>query len=666
MKRIAFLHLFLFVVCSTVFAQTGEFTYQGKLVAGGSAANTPHDFEFRLCTSEINCPIPLEIKYAMGILVSNGIFTVKLDFGSEHFSGEDRWLEIAVRPAGGSTFTTLTPRQRVTSAPYSIKSLTSVTATNATQLGGVNANQFVVTTDPRMSDPRMPLAGSADYIQANPSVQQPGASLNIEGGGTFGGTVSGNILNATTQFNLNGSRVLGNGGLSTNLFVGVNTGISNTSGGQNSFFGRSVGSNNTTGTGNSFFGLNAGFNNVAGGQNSFFGRGAGSDNISGSFNTMIGSGATTSAGDLSYATAIGAGSLANASNTVVLGRSEDSVQVPGNMNVVGSGIVAGTISGGVVNTFTQFEINGVRVLRMDGNGSSLYGGVSGPVVPIGDLNTFFGMASGLVNTGHRNSFFGNLAGNANEGGAFNSFFGVGTGENNTTGNENTAVGFRARPGSGDLTNATAIGANAQVNQSNSLVLGSIAGVNNATADTKVGIGTTTPTEKLHVAGNAVFTGTITGDGSGLSNLSPSGINGAIQENQLGLAGAIFSGRIDGLATGGNFIQSGGAIAYTTAVTNVNGTNLRIVSPNRTCTATNLYAKTSVPPGDSNERWIVLTVNGSYTSLQCNIIGSSTTCASGARVSIGPGSELWMRLATDDGGTPNDIGGTSIMFGWECR
>jgi hypothetical protein len=50
-----------------------------------------------------------------------------------------------------------------------------------------------------------------------------------------------------------------------------------------------------------------------------------------------------------------------------------------------------------------------------------------------------------------------------------------------------------------LTNTTAIGANANVTQANSLVLGSINGVNGATADTNVGIGTTAPQSKLQVA-----------------------------------------------------------------------------------------------------------------------------------------------------------------------
>jgi hypothetical protein len=67
-----------------------------------------------------------------------------------------------------------------------------------------------------------------------------------------------------------------------------------------------------------------------------------------------------------------------------------------------------------------------------------------------------------------------------------------------TGSNNTAMGAFATFGTGSLTNATAIGADAEVDASNSLVLGSINKVNGATADTFVGIGITSPQNKLHV------------------------------------------------------------------------------------------------------------------------------------------------------------------------
>jgi hypothetical protein len=54
---------------------------------------------------------------------------VNLDFGSS-FPGFSRFLEIRVRQSGGGAYTTLSPRQPLTSTPYSIKSLASDTSVN--------------------------------------------------------------------------------------------------------------------------------------------------------------------------------------------------------------------------------------------------------------------------------------------------------------------------------------------------------------------------------------------------------------------------------------------------------------------------------------------------------------------------------------------------------
>ena len=60
---------------------------------------------------------------------------------------------------------------------------------------------------------------------------------------------------------------------------------------------------------------------------------------------------------------------------------------------------------------------------------------------------------------------------------------------------NTYIGASSDGATG-ITNATALGYQAKITQSNSLVLGSINGVNGSTADTTVGIGKTSPTERL--------------------------------------------------------------------------------------------------------------------------------------------------------------------------
>jgi hypothetical protein len=101
------------------------FTYQGQLNNGGGPYNGLASFQFRLFnavaagsqvgTTVTVCDVP----------VTNGLFSLTLDFGANPFDGSDRWLEIGAQTAAGncSTFTTLSPRQAVNATPYAIRSL---------------------------------------------------------------------------------------------------------------------------------------------------------------------------------------------------------------------------------------------------------------------------------------------------------------------------------------------------------------------------------------------------------------------------------------------------------------------------------------------------------------------------------------------------------------
>lgn len=96
------------------------FTYQGYLSDDGSAANDVYDFEFRLFDSagggtQVGSTVAID-----DVTVSNGRFTVELDFG-DVFDGSSLYLEISVR-AGAETgaYTTLSPRQALTPTPYAL------------------------------------------------------------------------------------------------------------------------------------------------------------------------------------------------------------------------------------------------------------------------------------------------------------------------------------------------------------------------------------------------------------------------------------------------------------------------------------------------------------------------------------------------------------------
>ncbi len=73
-----------------------------------------------------------------------------------------------------------------------------MTATNAAQLGGVAASQYVITTDPRMTDARAPTAGSSNYFQ-NGTSPQASSNFNIGGDGTIAGTLKTANLQTTSN-----------------------------------------------------------------------------------------------------------------------------------------------------------------------------------------------------------------------------------------------------------------------------------------------------------------------------------------------------------------------------------------------------------------------------------------------------------------------------------
>jgi len=354
--------LLIMCVSLTVEAQQTAFTYQGKLTDNGTPANGNYDLQFALFDSASGGAQIGQTQTVDKVSASGGVFTV----------------------------------QPISSTPYAVRSFSSAisdtatnaaNATNAQQLGGAAASQYVRTSDARLSDSRTPTAGSSNYIQ-NTTSPQAVTNFNISGNGTAAGTLSGNVLNATTRYDLAGQRVLDARPTNLNTFLGFGAGASNTTGDHNSAFGNGAGRMATDAIFNSFFGALAG-EKTTGTGNSFFGAEAGLNNTTGANNVFV-------------------GDQAGYANTI------------GNNNVA-----------------------------------------------VGDL-------AGVSSTTQSN----------------NTFIGAGS---------DGAVG---------VYNATAIGANAKVTHSDSIVLGSIAGVNGALNNTNVGIGTTDPRYTLDVRGHANFTGNI--------------------------------------------------------------------------------------------------------------------------------------------------------------
>lgn len=111
------------------------FTYQGRLSASGNPANGVYDLTFALFDASVEGNGVGGQLTNSATVISNGLFTVTLDFGSNMFSGAGLWLQIGVRTNGGGSFSILNPRQVLTPAPYAI------TAGNVT--GPVNGASIV-------------------------------------------------------------------------------------------------------------------------------------------------------------------------------------------------------------------------------------------------------------------------------------------------------------------------------------------------------------------------------------------------------------------------------------------------------------------------------------------------------------------------------------------
>ncbi len=103
------------------------FTYQGQLKQGGNPLTGTADLKFTLWAD----PNSADPNYVVGATitlgnhnVTSGLFTVKLDFGADVFTGDARWLGISVRsphdPNDAQPYTTLSPRQKLTPAPYAL------------------------------------------------------------------------------------------------------------------------------------------------------------------------------------------------------------------------------------------------------------------------------------------------------------------------------------------------------------------------------------------------------------------------------------------------------------------------------------------------------------------------------------------------------------------
>lgn len=309
-----------------------------------------------------------------------------------------------------------------------------------------------------------PQASNGVSLSVNPSGD---VILVPSGGGASGWSQSGvNVFNSNTgnvgiglnspgykldvngDLNLSAAGVFRVNGISTlrspnasSIALGNKAGQALTSGPNNAFFGFESGLSTTTGQHNVFIGANTGRLNVDGSYNMFIGSNAGYSNSTGLNNTFIGGGA----------------GMRNQSgkNNLYLGSN------------------SGFNNNGNNNTFIGL--------------SSGYGVQD---VSNGSYNVFLGTESGFaLTTGIDNIGIGSGAGYVLTTGNENVLLGPRAGSGLTTGIRNVFIGTDSKTTSNAVTNSVAIGYNASVSASNSIVLG---------ANANVGIGVSAPSAKLEV------------------------------------------------------------------------------------------------------------------------------------------------------------------------
>jgi trimeric autotransporter adhesin len=379
-------------------------------------------------------------------------------------------------------------------------SISDVVGSNAwSLLGNTGTNEntnFVGTTDNKALSFRVNniWAGRLDHAKDN-------VFLGYQAGvNTTGAATENTFIGHQAGQNVTSGR--------ENLLIGYQAGGTMTTANANQFIGFQAGFSNTSGSENTATGYQAGYSLTTGNYNAFIGKDAGRSNTSGFENTALGFNAlranTTTNGNVAIGTSAMLSSVTGSDN-VAIGRNALRTSTGASYNVaVGSGTMNSTVTG----TYNTALGNAAMGALTSGNYNVALGATSLSANTTGASNIAIGGEASLANTtgsnnvslgyqAHRNgttvsngTFIGYQSGMATTGNN-NTFLGYQTGATNTTGSSNTLLGYNTNVGSAALTNATAVGADAVVSASNSLVLG-----NNA----NVGIGTSTPSVRLDVDG----------------------------------------------------------------------------------------------------------------------------------------------------------------------
>jgi hypothetical protein len=197
------------------FAQGTTFTYQGRFTENGMAFTGNAEFQATLWNAPNGgAALATNNLGSVVVPVTNGLFVLPLDFGA-NFPGDDRWLQLEVRTVVGP-FTTLSPRQRLTAAPYAITAgnlsgpvpdaqlAANIARTNQVWLLGGNTGttpgtHFLGTGDGQPLELRAAGVG----IGTN----NPTAALHVAGSESNGTNAAVKIFSSTSTLMLDGDEI---------------------------------------------------------------------------------------------------------------------------------------------------------------------------------------------------------------------------------------------------------------------------------------------------------------------------------------------------------------------------------------------------------------------------------------------------------------------------
>jgi hypothetical protein len=135
----------LLLACGAM-AQGTAFTYHGRLSDNGAPATGTYDLRFLVFGANSGGAQIGPTLDHNALPIGSGEFAVMLDFGAGVFTGDPRWLQIAVRTNGSlASYVPLAPRQPITATPYAIH------AGSASNLLGSVAQEQLPPAIPRLN-----------------------------------------------------------------------------------------------------------------------------------------------------------------------------------------------------------------------------------------------------------------------------------------------------------------------------------------------------------------------------------------------------------------------------------------------------------------------------------------------------------------------------------